>query len=55
MVDPAASSSLCVQCVDTLDVTGAGIMLMTNAGPRSVLCVVGRGQRGGGGAPVHVG
>ncbi len=38
MVDPAASSSLCVQCVDTLDVTGAGIMLMTNAGPRSVLC-----------------
>jgi hypothetical protein len=24
--------------VDALDVTGAGIMLMTNAGPRSVLC-----------------
>ncbi len=38
MVDPAGSSTLCVQCVDTLDVTGAGIMLMTNAGPRSVLC-----------------
>jgi hypothetical protein len=39
MVDPAGSSSLCLECVDTLDVTGAGIMLMTTAGPRGVLCV----------------
>jgi hypothetical protein len=38
MVDSAGSSTLCLKCVDALDVTGAGIMLMTSAGPRSVLC-----------------
>jgi hypothetical protein len=38
MVDPAGPSTLCLECVDVLDVTGAGIMLMTKAGPRSVLC-----------------
>ena len=38
MVDPAGSSTLCSECVDALHVSGAGIMLMTAAGPRSVLC-----------------
>lgn len=38
MVDRAGSSALCLECVDALDVTGAGIMLLTDAGHRGVLC-----------------
>jgi hypothetical protein len=38
MVDRAGSSTLCLDCVEALDVTGAGIMLMTAAGHRGVLC-----------------
>jgi ANTAR domain len=38
MVDRAGSSALCLDCVDALDVTGAGIMLMTASGHRGVLC-----------------
>jgi hypothetical protein len=38
MVDPTGPSTLCLECVDALHVTGAGIMLVTTAGPRSVLC-----------------
>ncbi|MGZ6945271.1 MAG: GAF and ANTAR domain-containing protein [Acidimicrobiia bacterium] len=38
VVDRAGASGLCLACVDALDVTGAGIMLMTNVGPRGVLC-----------------
>jgi hypothetical protein len=34
----AGSSALCLDCVDALDATGAGIMLMTAAGHRGVLC-----------------
>jgi hypothetical protein len=38
MVDRAGPSTLCLECVDALDVTGAGIMLMTSAGPHTVVC-----------------
>lgn len=38
MVDRAASKLLCEDCADALDVTGAGIMLMTGIGHRGVLC-----------------
>jgi ANTAR domain len=38
MVLPAGSSALCLDCVDALDVSGAGIMLMTAEGHRGVLC-----------------
>jgi hypothetical protein len=38
MVDRAGSSTLCLECVDALEVTGAGIMLMTASGHRGVLC-----------------
>ena len=38
MVDSARSSALCRECADSLEVTGAGIMLMTSGGPRGVLC-----------------
>jgi len=38
LADGARSSALCLECVDALDVTGVGIMLMTNAGHRGVLC-----------------
>jgi hypothetical protein len=38
MDDRSDSNSLCLDCVDALDATGAGIMLMTAAGHRGVLC-----------------
>ena len=38
MADGALSSALCLECVNSLDVTGVGIMLITNAGHRGVLC-----------------
>jgi ANTAR domain len=38
VADRTGSSDLCLDCVDALDVTGAGIMLMTGAGHRGVLC-----------------
>lgn len=38
MVDLAGSSALCLECSDTLGVTGAGIMLVAGAGHRGVLC-----------------
>jgi hypothetical protein len=38
MVDRTGSSPLCLECVDALDVTGAGVMLMTGIGNRGVLC-----------------
>jgi GAF domain/ANTAR domain len=38
MADPVGSRSLCLECVDALDVSGVGIMLMTGAGHRGVLC-----------------
>jgi len=36
--DRAGSSPLCLECAETLDVSGAGIMLMTDTGHRGVLC-----------------
>ncbi len=38
MVNRDGSGPLCLDCVDALDVTGAGIMLMTGTGHRGVLC-----------------
>jgi ANTAR domain len=38
LAEAARSSALCLECVDALQVTGVGIMLMTTAGHRGVLC-----------------
>jgi hypothetical protein len=38
MVDRTESSPLCLECAETLAVTGVGIMLMTGVGNRGVLC-----------------
>jgi hypothetical protein len=38
MADLAGSSALCLECADTLDVSGTGIMLLTGGGHRGVLC-----------------
>jgi hypothetical protein len=38
MVDRGGSSTLCLECAESLDVTGAGIMLMTASGHRGVIC-----------------
>jgi len=38
MVDRTGTRPLCLECAEALDVAGAGIMLMTGAGHRGVLC-----------------